>query len=180
MSGRGGRRCRLASSERPHTPPAGPPPRRQEAQAEEDAKAAALKLLGMRPHSARELRDKLADRGHAAGATRSALERLQLAGLQSDAEFAEVYARSKWRQSKWGPRKIGMVRGAEEGAREGMEQGSVWQEGGRRGDLPPPRSTFYPRAPPPARPPPSHPSHALLLHRSWRGGGWPARTRSPR
>jgi hypothetical protein len=31
--------------------------------------------------------------------------------LQSDAEFAEVFARSKWRQSKWGSRRIESVRG---------------------------------------------------------------------
>ena len=29
--------------------------------------------------------------------------------LQSDAEFAEVFARSKWRQSKWAPSRIRMV-----------------------------------------------------------------------
>ena len=29
--------------------------------------------------------------------------------LQSDAEFAEVFARSKWRQSKWAPSRIRTV-----------------------------------------------------------------------
>lgn len=29
---------------------------------------------------------------------------------QSDAEFADTFARSKWRQSKWGPRRIELVR----------------------------------------------------------------------
>lgn len=37
---------------------------------------------------------------------REALARLAAVGLQSDAEFAETFARSKWRQSKWGPRRI--------------------------------------------------------------------------
>lgn len=37
---------------------------------------------------------------------RGALDRLAAVGLQSDAEFAETFARSKWRQSKWGPRRI--------------------------------------------------------------------------
>ena len=41
---------------------------------------------------------------------RAALDRLAEVGLQSDAEFAETFARSKWRQSKWGPRRIQQVR----------------------------------------------------------------------
>ena len=35
---------------------------------------------------------------------------LQEVGLQSDADFAEVFARSKWRQSKWGAHKLRTVR----------------------------------------------------------------------
>ena len=31
-----------------------------------------------------------------------------LQGLQSDADFAEVFARSKWRQSRWAPSRIRM------------------------------------------------------------------------
>ena len=31
-------------------------------------------------------------------------------GQQSDAEYAEILARSKWRQSRWAPSRIRMVR----------------------------------------------------------------------
>ena len=40
---------------------------------------------------------------------RDALDRLARVGLQSDTEFAETFARSKWRQSKWGARRIEQV-----------------------------------------------------------------------
>lgn len=72
----------------------------------EEAKSAALKLLAARPHSRKELKAKLLERGHELGDVREALARLAAVGLQSDAEFAETFARSKWRQSKWGPRRI--------------------------------------------------------------------------
>lgn len=72
----------------------------------EDAKAAALKLLGARAHSRKELKVKLLEKGHELHDVRDALDRLQSVGLQSDEEFAETFARSKWRQSKWGARRI--------------------------------------------------------------------------
>jgi SOS response regulatory protein OraA/RecX len=77
------------------------------AAAAEEAKAAALRLLGGRPHARKELEAKLAERGHGRAAAAAALDRLADVGLQSDAEFAEVFARSKWRQAKWGPSRIG-------------------------------------------------------------------------
>lgn len=75
----------------------------------EEAKAAALRLLSSRSHSRKELKAKLLERGHALDAARAALDRLAAVGLQSDAEFAEVFARSKWRQTKWGPSRIRTV-----------------------------------------------------------------------
>jgi SOS response regulatory protein OraA/RecX len=72
----------------------------------EKAKSAALRMLGRRAHSRKELRRKLEDRGHPLEATDAALDRLTKVGLQSDREFAETFARSKWRQVKWGPGKI--------------------------------------------------------------------------
>ncbi|PSC73000.1 p-type h+-atpase isoform C [Micractinium conductrix] len=82
--------------------------RKRSAQDVEEAKAAALKMLGARPHSRKELKSKLLERGHELHDVRDALDRLAKVGLQSDEEFAEVFARSKWRQSKWGPRRIEM------------------------------------------------------------------------
>ncbi|KAI3430451.1 hypothetical protein D9Q98_005046 [Chlorella vulgaris] len=72
----------------------------------EAAKTAALKLLAARSHSRKELKAKLLERGYELDDVRAALDRLESVGLQSDAEFAEVFARSKWRQSKWGSRRI--------------------------------------------------------------------------
>lgn len=75
----------------------------------EDAKAAALKMLSQRSHSRKELKLKLSEKGHPMTAIIGALDRLQHVGLQSDREFAEIFARSKWRQTKWGPGKIRSV-----------------------------------------------------------------------
>ncbi|PRW33031.1 Regulatory recX [Chlorella sorokiniana] len=74
----------------------------------EGAKQAALKMLSARAHSRKELKAKLLERGHELNDVRDALDRLEAVGLQSDAEFAETFARSKWRQSKWGARRIEM------------------------------------------------------------------------
>ena len=72
----------------------------------ESAKASALRMLGRRSHARKELRKKLEDRGHHLAAIDEALDALAHVGLQSDREFAETFARSKWRQVKWGPDKI--------------------------------------------------------------------------
>lgn len=76
------------------------------AEAVERAKGAALRLLSQRSHSRKELITKLEEREHPHDAISSALDRLSEVGLQSDAEFADVFARSKWRQVKWAPAKI--------------------------------------------------------------------------
>lgn len=72
----------------------------------EKAKASALRMLGRRAHARKELKKKLEDKGYRLDAIENALDRLEKVGLQSDAEFAESFARSKWRQTKWGPDKI--------------------------------------------------------------------------
>lgn len=48
----------------------------------DDAKQAALKMLGARAHSRRELKTKLLERGHELHDARAALDRLQAVGLQ--------------------------------------------------------------------------------------------------
>lgn len=71
-----------------------------------DAKDGALRLLSQRSHSRKELVDKLNEKGYHPEAVAHALDRLSTIGLQSDTEFAEVFARSKWRQSKWAASRI--------------------------------------------------------------------------
>jgi len=83
---------------------------RQPKDALEEAKGAALRLLSLRSHSRKEIQNKLLERGHDFEPALGAIDRLQEVGLQSDKEFAEAFARSKWRQVKWGPSKIKSVR----------------------------------------------------------------------
>eukprot|EP00899_Mesostigma_viride_P008459 jgi/Mesvir1/17614/Mv08840-RA.1 len=62
---------------------------------------AGSRLLASRACSAATLRQKLEEKGHPALATAQAIQRLQECGLQSDAEFAEMFARYKRRTAKW-------------------------------------------------------------------------------
>lgn len=65
----------------------------------------ALGLLARREHSTRELRTKLAARGHASGEAGDAIERLQQQGYQDDTRFAASLARQRSAQG-YGPRRI--------------------------------------------------------------------------
>ena len=65
----------------------------------------ALGLLARREHSARELKAKLAQRGHAADEAGTALDRLQEANYQSDERFAASLARRRASQG-YGPLRI--------------------------------------------------------------------------
>lgn len=80
-------------------------PRSSEAPGPEAARARALRLLARREHSRAELAAKLAARGHGRAAVAAALEALAAAGLQSDARFAEAYARSRIERG-YGPLRI--------------------------------------------------------------------------
>lgn len=84
------------------------------------AKGAVLRYIGRRSHSRKELEKKMLDRGHETDVIQEALDRMQEIGLQDDAEYAAIFARSKWRQSKWSPRKIQM-----ELRRKGVEEESI-------------------------------------------------------
>jgi regulatory protein len=70
-----------------------------------DAFAKGLGLLVRREHSARELKAKLAARGHAVGDVGAAVDRLKDKRYQSDERFAAVLARSRAGQG-YGPRRI--------------------------------------------------------------------------
>lgn len=72
----------------------------------EAAKNSAAGSLSLRPHSRKELEVKLEDKGYSADAISRALDRLAELKVQSDADYAEVYTRSKWRQSRWAPSRV--------------------------------------------------------------------------
>ncbi|GAA0720189.1 regulatory protein RecX [Dokdonella soli] len=65
----------------------------------------ALGLLARRDHSTRELKTKLAVRGHAAGEASEAIDRLKEQEYQSDDRFAASLARRRAGQG-YGPRRI--------------------------------------------------------------------------
>ena len=65
----------------------------------------AVGLLARREHSARELKTKLARRGHGADEAGDAIERLQQQDYQNDARFAAGIARQRSVQG-YGPRRI--------------------------------------------------------------------------
>lgn len=60
----------------------------------------ALRMLGRRALSRRELGDRLRDRGFADGPVRAEVERLQAAGLLNDLELARAICRARLRQGK--------------------------------------------------------------------------------
>ena len=66
---------------------------------------ASLRLLARREHSIKELRDKLAARGHDSAAIETTLEELLERGLLSDQRFAQAFLRS-CRERGQGPLKI--------------------------------------------------------------------------
>lgn len=66
---------------------------------------AAVGLLAHREHSATELRRKLGASGHGSAAIDAALAELAEQGLQSDARFAEAYARARFERG-YGPLSI--------------------------------------------------------------------------
>jgi len=76
---------------------------------QERAKASALRLLSRRSHSRKELSRRLVEKGFEEDDIEDVIDELERIGLQSDEEFASMFARSKWRQSTWGPQRISMV-----------------------------------------------------------------------
>jgi len=70
-----------------------------------DLKARAVKLLGTREHSRRELARKLLARGYGAEAVDSVLDELEQDGLLSEARLAEAYVAERL-QKGFGPVRI--------------------------------------------------------------------------
>ncbi len=71
----------------------------------QDAYAQGLGLLARREHSSRELKTKLAQRGHARGEALDAVDKLARTSYQSDERFAASLVRSRTAQG-YGPRRI--------------------------------------------------------------------------
>jgi SOS response regulatory protein OraA/RecX len=66
------------------------------------AKAQVIRFLEYKPRTRRELFDKLTvDKGYDAEDANEALDQLRASGVQNDAEYAEMFARYKWRNSRW-------------------------------------------------------------------------------
>jgi regulatory protein len=70
-----------------------------------EVREAAVRLLARREHSARELERKLLGRGWPEDLVQAALGELADDGLQSDARFAESFARQR-AEKLYGPRRI--------------------------------------------------------------------------
>ena len=74
-------------------------------QHERDLYDAALRLLGRRDHSSKELTDKLIQRGFDAERIQQTLAELSQSGLHSEQRFAESYARQRALKA-YGPMRI--------------------------------------------------------------------------
>ena len=83
-------------------------------------KASVLRMIGRRSHSRSELKRKLKERGYEEDCIERVLDRMEEVGLQDDSEYALIFARSKWRQSTWSPRKIEI-----ELRRKGVEEDDI-------------------------------------------------------
>ena len=70
-----------------------------------EAREAAVRMLGRREYAARELCERLEQKGHTAEAAAEAVEWAAREGLQSDERFAEAFARQKSGRL-FGPRRI--------------------------------------------------------------------------
>ena len=79
-----------------------------------------MSLLSYRIRTAAELHGRLADKGFSEAEADAIVRELQEAGLQSDADFAAAFVRSKWRASQWSPRRI-----SRELQRKGVAPGDI-------------------------------------------------------
>lgn len=87
----------------------------------DDGRQAALRLLGRREYSARQLRQALKERGLDGGDTDRLLADLQEQGLQSDRRYAELLVRSRLAQG------YGAQRITAEAARDGVDDATLAQ-----------------------------------------------------
>ncbi|KAJ7567003.1 hypothetical protein O6H91_02G128000 [Diphasiastrum complanatum] len=82
-----------------------------------EAKNSAIKMLSRGPLTTAELRKKLNGKSFPSHSIENAISDLQRCGLQSDTQYAEGFASSKWQRLSWGPMRIKQAlkqRGVEE------------------------------------------------------------------
>ncbi|BBN14785.1 regulatory protein [Marchantia polymorpha subsp. ruderalis] len=70
------------------------------------AKDYCISLLALGPQPEAKLRMKMSKKNFSAEIMDAAIVELQRCGLQSDQEYAEVFARSRWNGNAWGPKRI--------------------------------------------------------------------------
>jgi SOS response regulatory protein OraA/RecX len=70
------------------------------------AKNYVISLLARGPQTEFNLRTKLTGKNVTQEIIDEIIEDLQRCGLQSDAEYAEIFARSRWTDNTWGPKRI--------------------------------------------------------------------------
>lgn len=66
----------------------------------------ALRLINYAERSKSELQKRLTEDTYPSDTIRKVLQRLQELGLQSDARYAELYVKGKWRTSKHSPQRL--------------------------------------------------------------------------
>lgn len=84
----------------------------------ESARWSAMRMLERRPHSEKEIRNKLGRKGYLPDSIESAIKRLKDHGLIDDAAYARAYARSKLNRKPVGRRLIEAGLGAKGVSRE--------------------------------------------------------------
>ena len=94
-----------------------PPMRKKTTATPRSAYQRGIDLLARREYSQRELRQRLAARGHDSAAAEAALDALSAQNYQSDARYAEMLARGRAAQG-YGPRRIRMELAAQGIARQ--------------------------------------------------------------
>ncbi|CAK9871357.1 unnamed protein product [Sphagnum jensenii] len=70
------------------------------------AKNYSIRLLATAPQTAAKLRLKMASKSISSDIIESTIADLQRCGLQCDLDYAEGFARSRWRAASWGPQRL--------------------------------------------------------------------------
>ncbi|KAL2621591.1 hypothetical protein R1flu_001796 [Riccia fluitans] len=78
----------------------------QHKDAEQAAKDYCISLLALAPQPEAKLRAKMTKKNFPSDIVDAVMADLQNCGLQSDQEYAEIFARSRWNGNAWGPSRI--------------------------------------------------------------------------
>ncbi|KAG6552576.1 hypothetical protein Mapa_005774 [Marchantia paleacea] len=104
---------------------------------ESGAKDYCISLLALGPQPEAKLRMKMSKKNFSAEIMDAAIMELQRCGLQSDQEYAEVFARSRWNGNAWGPKRIKYELSRRGVSKENVEAGlmHVFQNDKDAGDV---------------------------------------------